>query len=69
MSIIYCHHFHDYVLLEQLLLLLAKKWFAGVNIEDGLLAPPTSNDKRDKPHLEGMPNSQTKKFTNSRGLL
>jgi hypothetical protein len=67
MSIAYCHHFHNYVLPEQLLLRLAKKWSAGVNIEDALLAPPTSNDKRDKPDLEGMPNSQTKKFTNSRG--
>jgi hypothetical protein len=38
MSIAYRDHSYDYLLMERLLLRLAKKWAAGIDMEDALLA-------------------------------
>ena len=43
MSIAYRHHIHDYAFLEQFLLRMAKKWSAGINMEDALLAAQDCN--------------------------
>jgi proline dehydrogenase len=48
MGIAYRHHIHDYAFLEQLLLRVAKKWSAGSNIEDALLAAQDCNIKGQK---------------------
>jgi proline dehydrogenase len=48
MSIAYRHNMHNYAFLEQLLLRMAKKWSAGINIEDALLAAQDCNIKGQK---------------------
>jgi proline dehydrogenase len=45
MSIGYSHHNYDYLLIERLLLRMAKKWAAGVDMEDALLAAKNCNAK------------------------
>jgi proline dehydrogenase len=45
MSIAYRHHIHEYAFLQQLLLRLAKKWSAGINMDDALLAAQDCNAK------------------------
>jgi proline dehydrogenase len=45
MSIAYRHHNYDYLLIERLLLKLAKKWSAGPDIKDALLAGKDCNMK------------------------
>ena len=45
MSIAYRHHIYDYLLMERLLIRLAKKWSAGADINDALLAAKNCNMK------------------------
>jgi proline dehydrogenase len=48
MSIAYRQHSYDYLLMEWLLLRLAKKWSAGIDMEDALLAAKNCNIKGQK---------------------
>lgn len=45
---IWNHHSHDYLLMERLLLNLAKKWAAGDDMEDALMAAKNCNMKGQK---------------------
>jgi proline dehydrogenase len=45
---IWNHHSHDYLLMERLLLILAKKWAAGDDMGDALIAAKSCNMKGQK---------------------
>jgi hypothetical protein len=48
MSIAYRHGTYDYLLMERLLLPLAKKWAAGIDMEDALFEAKNCNTKGQK---------------------
>jgi proline dehydrogenase len=61
MSIAYRHHSYDYLLIERLLLRLAKKWSAGIDMEDALLAAKNCNIKGQKAILNCLGEDYTEK--------